>query len=388
MIKKIAYCSLIFLLSTTLTSWAVNKREEINQLQQQIQSLKSNLKNEQGKREDLEDSLKESELKLGRLKTQNNQLTQQLQNEQKQLATLKAEEANLEKHYKHQLAVLSVFLRSAYLNGQNEYLKMLLNLDDPTKINRLYIYHQYLVANRLDLLQDIKDSMMQLTEKKAQIASNTEKLNSLQKNYQQQQHNLTTLAKDRQNLLQTIDTHIQNKTEKLNKLLASKQALEEVMQRIDAKSKSQNLSSYGNLVSFDVRAGQLPWPTRGRIAENFGSKVDQSQVRLNGVIIGAPEGQPVYAIAPGRVVFSDWLVGYGLLVIVDHGKGLMTLYGRNATLNKKTGDRVKTGDQLAQVGNSGGYSQSGLYFAIRQNGKPVNPHLWCGSTRKMGKINA
>ena len=128
---------------------------------------------------------------------------------------------------------------------------------------------------------------------------------------------------------------------------------------------------------FHERRGHLPWPTRGSIVAHFGTSIENSELLWNGVLLQAPESQPVYAIAAGTIVFADWLTGFGLLLIIDHGGDYLTLYARNHALYKKVGETVQPGHRIADVGKSGGFEKSGLYFEIRKHGRPLDPEKWC-----------
>jgi len=128
---------------------------------------------------------------------------------------------------------------------------------------------------------------------------------------------------------------------------------------------------------FEKHRGQLVWPTAGKIIHRFGTRIEKSEIRRKGVEIKAPEGQAVYAIAPGRVVFSGWMSQYGLLMIIDHGKGYLSLYGHNRLLYQKVGDVIDAHTLIAKVGNTGGHKATSLYFGLWHNNKTINPRLWC-----------
>ena len=151
--------------------------------------------------------------------------------------------------------------------------------------------------------------------------------------------------------------------------------------KIHLESTLKSLSQKSNAWTDDyavLKRGKLPWPAKGRILSSFGRSISSSELKSTGVLIQAPMGRKVRAVMPGKVIFSRWMRGYGLLIIVDNGHGYMTLYGRNESLYKKRGDVIKRGEIISAVGNSGGYQKSALYFAIRHNAKPVNPSKWCG----------
>jgi septal ring factor EnvC (AmiA/AmiB activator) len=139
-----------------------------------------------------------------------------------------------------------------------------------------------------------------------------------------------------------------------------------------------------DIQSFAALKGKLPWPLAGRTVVRFGSRRRPSGLRWDGLVIAAPLGTEVRAVHRGRVAFSDWLRGFGLLLILDHGDGYMTLYGYNQSLFKEVGEWVETGEPVALAGRSGGRLSPGVYFGIRVHGKPVNPIKWCSNTRRMG----
>ena len=138
-------------------------------------------------------------------------------------------------------------------------------------------------------------------------------------------------------------------------------------------------------VTFAQQKGALVWPTNGEVTHRFGTKIQQSELTWSGVVLRAPAGQTVRSVADGDVIFAKWLSGYGMLVIINHGDGYMSLYGRNQTLYVKQGSRVKAGQKIATVGQTGGFDQPGLYFAIRHNAKPLNPKLWCSTKPSQGR---
>ena len=167
-----------------------------------------------------------------------------------------------------------------------------------------------------------------------------------------------------------ISEGISNKNIKLQQLLRNKERLEAM---INALQRESTQASQG----FSKKRGGLNLPTDGIISTRFGTQIEQSELRWTGVLIRAKENSPVHAIAGGKVVFAKWMEGYGLLMIIDHGGGYMSLYGRNHYLYKKTGDHVRAGEEIAAVGNSGGFEQPALYFGLRHNGQAVDPLTWC-----------
>jgi murein hydrolase activator len=162
-------------------------------------------------------------------------------------------------------------------------------------------------------------------------------------------------------------------------LLHNKQQLEETVQQLSKQVKQsvfRQQSSVPNLPFGELR-GKLSWPAQGHIRDAFGTQVYQSQLRWDGTLIAAPLGEPIHAVAAGRVIFSKWMAGYGLLLIVNQGNGYMTLYGRAQTLTKSVGDYIKANEVIGTVGKSGGFTRPSLYFSIRHDGTAINPATFC-----------
>ena len=182
---------------------------------------------------------------------------------------------------------------------------------------------------------------------------------------------MTQLEKQQHKIVTHYDHLLQSNAQRIQRLNKNKAALENVINRLRYQS-----AKGVNGQKFVKTKGHLLWPTQGKISEPYGHAM-AGNIKSNSVIIAAHSGQNVYAIASGKVVFSNWLRGFGLLIIIDHGNGYMSLYGYNRSLYKKTGDTVKAGDLIASVGQSGGQSKPGLYFALRHNNQPLNPSKWC-----------
>ncbi|MEX1033351.1 MAG: peptidoglycan DD-metalloendopeptidase family protein [Cellvibrionaceae bacterium] len=177
-------------------------------------------------------------------------------------------------------------------------------------------------------------------------------------------------------MLARLNESIETKDQELQQLARDRQYIEQLMTEIVATVGHQN--TFNSDAPFAELRGKLPWPAEGQIAHSFGSERVAGKMKWDGVLIRASEGEPVKAIHHGRVVFADYLRGHGLLIIVDHGEGYMSLYAHNQTLKKAVGNWVEAGEVIASVGSSGGQRQAGLYFEIRQHGRPTNPGTWCG----------
>ncbi|HVV69691.1 MAG TPA: peptidoglycan DD-metalloendopeptidase family protein [Gammaproteobacteria bacterium] len=356
---------------------ATDNAKNLLQLQTQIQNLKRDLTTQQSSREQLLQSLAQAETNLGQLNSAHKKNTIALHKQKMLLSSLQQQQLQYRKSLVQQQQHIAQQIRAAYLLSQQNYLKMLLNQEDITLVNRNLTYYHYFIQQRLNLINQLNTTLNQLSINQQAIIQHTADLSTLLAEQQQQILQIKSNQQQRKEILQQLNAVLTSKYQQLNVLQANKQALETVVQKLQSQPTTSNVA-FTHYQSFSQAQGKLNWPTKGKIISHFNSPIDNSELKTNGVIIAAKEGQNVYAIAPGKVIFSEWLAGYGLLLIVDHGHNFMTLYGRNASLNKAVGDHVTAGELLATVGKSGGYSQPALYFEIRKQGKPLNPEKWCG----------
>lgn len=364
--------SISLLIGFANPTMATEPHTTLKKLNEKIASIKASLSLEQNKRNTYLQSLKTTEMAAGQALLKLQQTSQTLHQQQTVLKKLTADENNYQNKLTIQQNALAAQIRSAYLLGRQPYLKLALNQTDADRISRLLIYYRYISQTRVDVIQDLQQTLGQMQNTQAQIKNQTQVLSNLQTAQQNEQQKLENLKQARQTLIAQLNTEITNKTQKLNTLLENKRLLEQTIHRL-AQPQTSDLDQQ----NFASLQGHLTWPTQGQVLPYFGTKIYQSELTWDGVLINAKEDQPVYAVAKGQVAFAKWLPGYGLLLIISHGHGYMTLYGRNHNIYKKAGDMVKAGDLIATVGNSGGYENPSLYFAIRHNAVPLNPTAWC-----------
>ncbi|MGZ8187372.1 MAG: murein hydrolase activator EnvC family protein [Methylosarcina sp.] len=273
------------------------------------------------------------------------------------------------------------------------------------------VYHGYLNKIRLKRLAEIENSVKGLNRLSQEQQKEAELLENDLEQKKLEQNALDEFRVQRNKLLDQLADDFSSQEQQLSLLIESENKLEDLIDNLqddegkapdsgqsevqtdstDIKEETSNSeglftpdeSSMAE-VDFFALKGKLPWPVKGKITTN--DNTGQLESMRDGVLIDAGEGTEIHAVTDGKVVYSEWLRGYGLLMIIDHGKGYMTLYAFNQSLYKKAGDRVRAGDIIASVGQSGGRSRSGLYFGIRQNGKPVDPVQWCSklSRNQMG----
>ena len=348
------------------------RKVELTRINGQIQQLQKKLKQDQEQQLDLQQQLKISEVNISQLSQQVNQFNTLLTHEQSQVSQLKTAQQKALKKLADQRSALAEQFHAAYQLGQAQSLKIILNHQDPNTLARHLTYYRYLSEARVDLITNIRDTLTSLTTNMRAINQHQQNLKNFLAQKQHQQTQQVQAHQQRQQLVSTLNQSVQSKQQQINVLIANQKALQQLVSQLQIKSVIQPTSP-----SFSRSSQKLPWPVKGSIAAGFGSPLDVGDQRLNGVIIKAKEGTPVHAISPGKIIFANWLRGFGLLVILNHGNGYMSLYARNHTLFAKVGDNVSAGDTIATTGSSGGFNKAGLYFEIRQNGTPINPSTWC-----------
>ncbi|WP_444995827.1 murein hydrolase activator EnvC family protein [Aliikangiella sp. IMCC44359] len=376
--KYILLCAFIVVL--TNLSHATPKdseknKQELSQLKKEIQKLQRNLKSKQKQQNKAISNLKSTEKKIATatkiLRSTNRKLTRK----ESELKRLRRQQKNLDKNKRQQKAALAQQVRSAFINGRQEYIKLLLNQEDPEALGRMLVYYDYMNKARSQKMAKLQQTIKELENIDVAIQKEIRQLTLLKNSKEQETNKLTKLKSKRKKLVDTLAKEIKSKTQKLTELQINAKELQElidsVREAIDKIDFSQPLDGLRSL------KGKLRWPTKGKTIQRYGSRLEEG-LKSNGVVIGAKEGKAVNAIHYGRVVYADWLRGFGLLVIIDHGKGYMSLYGYNQALYKQVGDWVESGESIATVGQSGGKQQPGLYFELRHQGKPFNPKRWFG----------
>lgn len=266
-------------------------------------------------------------------------------------------------------------LRASYKSPAPSQLQLLLSQQQPSHFARLSHYNGLLLASRQQTIDRYQQTLDQLAELEPRIAAQTARLEQSQARHKQQHQQLAERKRERDQTLKRLNATIEAKDQQLARTQADRQQLEALLAEVVRALSNTALGLSGD--AFGSRKGKLRWPTQGKAANRFGGRRAGNSLLWTGVTLRAPEGREVLAIHQGRVVFSEYLRGQGMLMIIDHGDNYLSLYAHNQTLYKEVGDWVADGELIARVGNSGGEQQAGLYFEIRHQGKPVDPALWC-----------
>jgi septal ring factor EnvC (AmiA/AmiB activator) len=266
------------------------------------------------------------------------------------------------------------------MTGREELFKLLLSQESPATLGRMLVYFDYYNRARTEQIAAVSAELAKLDELESATAHAEEQLAALEAKQASELKALERSRDDRRAAVAKLDAEIRDANAAASKLRNEERRLSEVVKRLAELSSDFPVD---NEQPFARSKGKLAWPVQGRLAGDYGQpRGAGGPVKWTGVLLEANAGTPVKAVYHGRVAFADWLQGLGLLVIVDHGGGYMSLYGHNEVLLKESGDWVEPGETIAQVGDSGGQARPGLYFEIRYNGEPVNPHPWIAGGRR------
>jgi septal ring factor EnvC (AmiA/AmiB activator) len=263
-------------------------------------------------------------------------------------------------------------MRTAYLIGREEPLKLFLNQQDPAKAGRMLAYYGYFGRARAEQLVAIEDNVRQISQLDAGLATEQERIAQLESRQSTEVSRLDKARNERGQVLTALTAESKARAASLERMQREKAALEKLLRELRRASSRFPTDSKS---PFTGMRGKLAWPASGKLVARFGQK-RAGDVKWDGVMISAPRGTPVRAVYRGRVVYADWLAGLGLLLIIDHGGGYLSLYGHNEQLYRAVGDQVGPGDTVASVGDSGGRAAPELYFEIRQAARPIDPAPW------------
>ena len=351
------------------------KNRELERLQERIRLVQRSLGTLENEKNSLVGQLGAIEQKYGRLAKSLQELEGKVQLQERQMAELTQRKYRLQDVVLKQDRALAGQTRAAYAVGRQEWLKLLLNQEEPARLSRVLTYYGYLNRARFSQLQEIQRDLAQVRVVENELLVQSERLKHTRSELRNEQTELEEAKRQRREVLGDLDREFKDKNSHLKQLQDDAYRLQGLIASLQQAVEPLPATAREGEQSFASLRGQLEWPVKGELLGNFGNT--RVSGRRDGVLIRAPEGAFVRAVSQGRVAFSDWLRGYGLLTIIDHGDGYMSLYAFNQSLYKNVGEWVNTGDVIASVGASGGQAEPGLYFGIREKGRPINPLSWC-----------
>lgn len=346
-------------------------KKQLSHVNHQIQSLQKTVQQNYHQQTGIQQQLKTAEITLSKLNTQILDLAQALMEEEQTLTNLKIIQEKTENKLSLQKEALAHQARAAYQLGKMQQWKIMLNQQEQNTVSRHMAYYHYLNESRLSLIDDIKKNLAILAETIQASKIHQRALKKLVAKKQLQQNQQQRFLALRQRLMTELGTQTKSTEQQIELLKANQKTLQETITKLQAQEIAINAQSFSKL------QGKLTWPVDGKMMTSFGSLLDVGNQRSSGVVINAAPGTPVHSIYAGKVIFADWLRGFGLLIIINHGHNYMSLYARNRAIFAKVGQTVMAGDVIAATGNTGGYTNSSLYFEVRQNGTAVDPATWC-----------
>jgi septal ring factor EnvC (AmiA/AmiB activator) len=377
----------VLLLSTVFchASYA-SQQEELENLRKRITAMQREIDKTNESKSEASDALRESERGISNSNRRLAELVEQLHATDKNLNVLQTQAQQLSNNLEIQQTQLGKLLYQQYLGGRQEYLKLLLSNQNPNQASRDLQYYEYIARNRATWLATLRGNLAALNTVSTATREQRTELKTLRAEQAAQKKTLENEQRARQQMLGKISQQLRQQRREISRLQRDENRLALLFDKLSkmlAQPKSKSLFRNDNLPDnsfdgnpFDQLKGKLVLPVKGEVTNQFGTQRPDSTVLWKGLFLRTSAGQAVKAVAAGRVVFADWLRGFGNLLIVDHGKGYMSLYGNNETLYKQVGDVLHGGDTVAAVGNSGGNENSGLYFELRHESKPLDPMKW------------
>jgi septal ring factor EnvC (AmiA/AmiB activator) len=350
--------------------------------EQQLQALVANIKSIQEElasrgeeRSGVWQEIQASEQAIASLQDQIRATSLQIDTTSRQLADLREQAGALQRSISAQQLQLASYIRGAWQNGQQEYLKLLLTQQDPASSARMLRYYGYFSSARAARISEFRQSLADLVSLETEIEAANAALISQQQQLQDQDTRLQAGQAARQQMLDELDIVLAERGQKLERLEFERVEVELLLAEL-RRAVTDLSPPEGADQPFAAMKGQLDWPLQGRLANSFGARHELGDLTWEGINIEAAGGTAIKAVHPGRVVFSGWFGNSGLLLIIDHGDGYMSLYAHNQALSRTVGDWVTAGEVIASTGNTGGQKKPGLYFEIRRNGVAENPVSW------------
>lgn len=367
---------------------AAEVQQRLEAVQTQIRDKRARFAEVRGEVGSLNAELARLETKVGDVARQLQETTQHLDAERASLRALQSHKRRQVNQLARQRAGLADQLRAAFAMGRQEKLKLLLNQQDPQAVGRMLVYYDYVNRARGRLIDRANRNLIALRVLEDKINAQNRRLQTAAIRLRHQHTELKNAREHRAQVLASLKQELATTSRSLDTLASNEDNLKRLLESIQTA-----LADIPEITpddtAFSTLKGNLPWPSPGPILANFGDhRSADSDMIWQGVMISADAGTEVRAVSGGRVAFADWMPGYGLLAIIDHGDGYMSLYGHNESLYKSVGAWVEAGDLIARVGDSGGQATTGLYFEIRYQGDPVDPSAWCKSRDTLANSNS
>ncbi|XOZ33185.1 murein hydrolase activator EnvC family protein [Halomonadaceae bacterium KBTZ08] len=369
---------LALLLGTALAAPAQDDeqaaRKRLEDVKEAIQSVSHWLEDARADEDAHLTRLREAEQAVARSRKRLRRISSEIAQLDEELDGLEQRNQQLANEAERGRATLREVVRSAWRQGNQPALKLFLSEEDPGQAARLLQWHQRLGDHTRKRLTELAETLKALERNRQEMEATREQLTTKHEKARQQRDKLRQQRREREQRLAELRQRISERESRLSSLREDRERLQALIEEMAASI--SGIEAPSDVRPFANLRAKLPWPLEGTVSNRYGEAVGNSGMQANGIRIRADKGTPVSAVHYGRVVFANWLRGFGLMIIIDHGDGYMSLYGNNDTLSRSAGEWVQAGETIAHTGNSGGRSQPGLYFEIRHNGQPENPEAW------------
>lgn len=369
-------------------------KPELQELRGRIEALQKELDSKEDARADATDGLKTSERAISDINHKLRDLATQQQEASSTLSGLEQQKTSLLKRIGTEQALLGKLLYQQYRSGQQDQFKILLNQENPNQAARQLRYYTYLAGARNEMLEKLRCNLVKLQQLSHATETKQAELNQIRAEQDRQKQQLLVQQQEKKKLVTQLAQQIGRQRSELSQLQRNEKRLTQLIERLAKQQQTRKKPERQTMARAPAKPapepaapppdtgrppskGKLPLPVRGELIGRFGTPRQDSGAPWRGLFIRTAAGQEVHSVAAGRVVFADWLRGFGNLIIVDHGSGYMSLYGNNESLFKQVGENIRSGEVIASTGNSGGNPETGLYFELRYQSRPLDPLTWC-----------
>jgi len=364
-----------YLLYTPLLKGQENPSQaDLDALSQIISNVQLQIERTRQQRSSVEIELEKNEKAISDINENITELGKLINAEQVRLSELEQQSLELNRRKASQETLISQYILAAYQNGKEEYLKLVLNQQSISSSLRVLRYYQYLSNARSDKIAEFQETLREIDTISSELQETNRNLSAQRNNLLEQQLSLEQRQEQRLSLLNELDSALASSTSELSRLEVQYEEMALLVAELSRAIVDISFGSQGE--AFTNLRGSLPWPLQGPLLNTYGENYELGDLNWEGITIAAPAGTEVKAIHHGRVIYSDWFSNSGLLLIIDHGDGYMSLYAHNQSLYKEVGEWVTSGEAIAAVGNTGGRNENGVYFEIRYNGEAQNPVNW------------
>ena len=351
-----------------------NKQIKLENIKEGISSLLNRITSNKGNYQRLQKNLRKNEKEISTISRKILRNRRAIASRKQRVKKLKTQISEMNTTLDNIKKRMSTDLRMLHQQGTNSSAKLFLNMEDPTSLPRTIYFHKRVQHARERKLEKINATRQTLETQQRKLKLEQRQLAQLQEELTREKKSLDQKQKQRQRTLAELKKEISNESNMLERKQQEAVKLQQLITQLNQRLKSVDKDPKG----FRKQKGRLKWPTAGKLVHQFNQKRSENgQLRWQGVVMRGTQGQAVNAVFSGQVVYSDWMTGFGNLLMIDHGGGYLSLYGHNQALLKSAGDSVNKGEQIATLGNSGGELEDALYFEIRHHNKPINPSSWC-----------